>query len=491
MSVAIPRSPPTGGNTGRMLIDSVWVAGDRTFTVRHKVTGEVLADVASASRQQVGAAVAAARASFEHETLAPYARYEILHRAAALLAERRQAVIATMIAETGFTVSDAGGEVDRAIQTLLLSGEEAKRIHGEMVPIEGAPGQANRLGFTIRVPRGVVAAITPFNSPLNTVAHKVAPALAAGNTVVLKPATLTPLCAALLCEILLDAGLPPGRLNLIQGEGRDVGQWLTEEPDVAFYSFTGSTGVGRSIQRSIGLRRSSLELGSISSTIVCDDADLDRALPRCVNAAFRKAGQVCTSVQRLHVQRDVVDRFTEMLVERVRASGVGDPYDTATVVGPMIAEREAERAERWIGEAKAAGAVVAHGGVRAGALLQPTIVLGARPEMRVVGEEIFAPVIAILPFDAFDDALAEVNATPFGLAAGVFTQDIDRALHAGRTLRVGAVHINETSSSRVDLMPYGGVKDSGFGREGPRYAIEDTTEERLITISLHDRRTPK
>jgi succinate-semialdehyde dehydrogenase/glutarate-semialdehyde dehydrogenase len=489
VTVAIPRSPPASRNVGRMLIDSVWVAGGRTFTVRHKVTGEALAEVASASREQVSAAVAAARASFEHHALAPYARYEILQRAAALLVERRQTVIATMIAETGFTVSDAGGEVDRAVQTLLLSGEEAKRIHGEVVPISGAPGQANRLGFTMRVPRGVVAAITPFNSPLNTVAHKVAPALAAGNTVVLKPATLTPLCAALLCEILLDAGLPPAHLNLVQGEGRDVGQWLTEEPDVAFYTFTGSTEVGRTIQRAIGLRRSSLELGSISSTIVCDDADLDRALPRCVNAGFRKAGQVCTSVQRLYVQRGIADRFAEMLVARVRAAGVGDPYDPATVVGPMIAQREAERAERWIGEAVSGGAVVAHGGSRAGALLEPTVVLGARADMRVVGEEIFAPVISILPFDSFDEALREVNDTAFGLAAGVFTQDIDRALHAGRTLRVGAVHINETSSSRVDLMPYGGVKDSGFGREGPRYAIEDMTEERLITISLHDRRT--
>jgi len=489
MTVSIPRSPTPRTNMGRMYVDSAWVDGERPFVVRHKVTGELLAEVARASRQQVALAVAAARTSFEHHPLAPYARYEILHRAAALLGERRVPMIATMVAETGFTVSDCNGEVDRTIQTLLLSGEEAKRIHGEVVPIDGAPGMAHRMAFTVRMPRGVVVAITPFNSPLNTVAHKVAPALAAGNTVVLKPASLTPLCAALFCEILLDAGLPPGHLALVHGDGRDVGQWLTAEETVDFYTFTGSTEVGRAIQQSIGLRRSSLELGSIASTIVCDDADLEHALPRCVNASFRKAGQVCTSVQRLYVHRSIADSFADMMVARVQSSAVGDPYDDTTLVGPMISESEAERASGWIGEAVSGGASLATGGTRTGALVTPTILLGANAEMRVVKDEIFAPVISIMPFDSFDDALDQVNASPFGLAAGVFTQDIDRAMVAGRRLRVGAVHINETSSSRVDLMPYGGVKDSGFGREGPRYAIQEMTEERLITISLHGQRT--
>ena len=484
MSVAVARTPPSRANAGRLLIDGTWVDGDGTFIVRHAVTGDDLVAAARASRDQVHSAVAAARRSFERHALTPYERYDILHRAAEGLGSRRAAVLATIIAETGFTVSDANGEIDRCYQTLLLSAEEAKRVHGEMVPLDGAPGQAHRLGFTIRVPRGVVAAITPFNSPLNTVAHKIAPALAAGNTVVLKPASATPLTASLLCEILLDAGLPPSHLNLVQGGGRDVGQWLTAERDVAFYAFTGSTEVGRDIQQAIGLRRSSLELGSISSTIVCDDANLERAVPRCVNASFRKAGQVCTSVQRLYAHRSIADRLVDRLVARVRAAKVGDPYDAATLVGPMIEEREAARAQAWICEATAAGAEVAHGGGRNGALLEPTIIVGARPDMRVMCQEIFAPVISIVPFDSFDDALAQVNETPYGLAAGVFTQDIDRAMQASRRLRVGAVHINETSSSRVDLMPYGGVKDSGFGREGPRYAIEEMTEERLVTISL-------
>ena len=484
MSIDVARTPPSSAHTGRLLIGGTWVDGAGAFAVRHKVTGAELAQAAYASRDQVRAAVAAARESFAESTLTAYERYEILHRAAGGLRDRRGEALATIVAETGFTVSDAKGEIDRCLQTLLVSAEEAKRVHGEMVPLDGAPGQANRLGFTIRVPRGVVAAITPFNSPLNTVAHKIAPALAAGNTVVLKPASATPLTAALLCEILIDAGLPPAHVNIVQGSGRDVGHWLANEEDVAFYTFTGSTAVGRSLQESIGLRRSSLELGSIASTIVCDDADLDRAVPRCVNAGFRKAGQVCTSVQRLHVQRAIVDDLVDRLVERVKASKVGDPYDEATLVGPMIDEREAERAHDWICEATSAGARLACGGGRHGSVLEPTVIVDARPDMRVMCEEIFAPVMSIVPFESFDDALTQVNATPYGLAAGIFTQDIDRAMQASRRLRVGAVHINETSSSRVDLMPYGGVKDSGFGREGPRYAIEEMTEERLVTISL-------
>jgi acyl-CoA reductase-like NAD-dependent aldehyde dehydrogenase len=448
-----------------------------------KVTGGAPARVPAATQAQVASAVHAAKESFERNKLTPYQRYEVLHRAASLVADRREQLLHTIIRETGFTISDAGGEVDRCIQTLLVSGEEAKRVHGEMVPLDGAPGQSHRIGFTIRVPRGVVAAITPFNAPLNTVAHKVAPALAAGNTVVLKPASCTPHTADLFCAILLDAGLPAGHINVVHGGGSDVGRWLTEDRGIAFYTFTGSTAVGQQIRQSIGMRSASLELGSISSTIVCDDADLEWAAPRCVNAAFRKAGQVCTSVQRLYVHESVVDRFTEMMVERVRHAKIGDPFDPATLVGPMIDEREAIRAHEWIVEAVQQGARIAFGGTRDGALLGPTILLNTAKQMRVMCEEIFAPVISIVPFAVLDEAIDEVNDTPYGLAAGVFTADINRALLASRRLQVGSVHINETSSSRVDLMPYGGTKESGIGREGPRYAIQEMTEERLVTIS--------
>jgi acyl-CoA reductase-like NAD-dependent aldehyde dehydrogenase len=469
--------------TYSLVIDGEAVSGETTLPVVDKFTGHPIAEVACASRAQVARAVQAAAAAFAAKRLTPYERYAILSRAAQLVQERKAEFIETIVAESGFTVSDGEMEVARTTQTLMISAEEAKRIHGEMIPLDGAPGVTNRIGFTIRVPVGVVCAITPFNSPLNTVAHKVAPALAAGNSVVLKPASATPISAVLFCRLLIDAGLPPGYINLVNGTGRDIGAWLLEQEAIRFYTFTGSTAVGRAIQRGAGLRRTQLELGSVSSTIVCDDANLAWAAPRCVNASFRKAGQVCTSVQRLFVQEGILDSFVEQLVARTTAAKVGDPRDPATLVGPMIAEREAERAEAWVKEAIAQGARVATGGRREGALFYPTIVLNATPQMRVMCEEVFAPIISIVPFRAIDDAIRQVNDTRYGLAAGLFTSSIGTALLAARELDVGTLHVNETSSSRVDLMPYGGVKDSGFGREGPKYAIREMTEERLVTMT--------
>jgi succinate-semialdehyde dehydrogenase/glutarate-semialdehyde dehydrogenase len=467
-----------------LFIGREWTTGDGVFQVADKFRGTVVGEVARASRDQVTAAVNSAKQVFETERWSPYERYEVLHGAADLVSQRRDELLNTIIAESGFTRSDATGEFNRCIQTLLLSAEEAKRVTGRMVPIDGAPNQSHRMGYTIRVPVGVVCAITPFNSPLNTVAHKVAPALAAGNTVVLKAASYTPMTATIFCEILLAAGLPPGRLNLVHGSGGDVGNWLLENEDIRFYTFTGSTDVGTVIQRAAGLRRTSLELGSIASTIVCEDADLSWAVPRCVSASFRKAGQVCTSVQRLYVHAEILEQFLELLLGRVRAAKVGDPYDPETLVGPMIDIKEAKRAESWLAEAATQGAKVLVGGDREGLLLQPTIVSDVTPDMRVMREEIFAPVISIVPYCSFQEAIDSVNDTPYGLAAGVFTRDIARALQAAKQLHVGGVHINETSSSRVDLMPYTGAKESGTGREGPKYAIEEMTEERLVTISI-------
>ena len=471
--------------SSRLFIGGEWLDGASTFVVTDKFTGNPLASVASASREQVRRAVQAAADAFARNRLTPYARYEILHRAAGLVDTRREDLKSTIVAESGFTVSDAEGEIARTIQTLLLCAEEAKRIAGEVVPVDGAPGQEHRLAFTLRLPVGVVCAITPFNSPLNTVAHKVGPALAAGNAVVLKPATQTPLTAAILCELLEAAGVPAGYLNLLHGEGPAVGEWLLQEQQIAFYTFTGSTRVGQIIHAAIGLRRSQLELGSISSTVVCEDADLARAIPRCVNASFRKAGQVCTSVQRLYVHRSILDSFVNSLVEATKNARVGDPRDPATLVGPMISEREAERALRWVNEAVAQGARLLCGGRREGALFYPTILTDVATSMRVMCDEIFAPVICVVPYESLEAACKEINATPYGLAAGIFTTNINTAMQAARQLQVGTIHVNETSSSRVDVMPYGGVKESGFGREGPRYAIHEMSEERLVTWSLY------
>ncbi len=469
-----------------LFVNGAWVSGAGRVPVVDKFTGEPIGTVEQATREQVDGAVSAARASFERHPLDGQRRYQVLHDTAALIAEHRQAFVDRIVAEAGFPAFDADQEVSRAIQTFLLSAEEAKRLTGEMVPIENAPGNAHRLAFTIRVPRGVVCGITSFNSPLNMVAHKLAPALASGNTIVIKPPQNTPFSAVLLVELLLRAGLPPGHVALVQGPGAEVGTWLAENQEIRFFSFTGSTAVGQVLRRSVGLRPVALELGSISGTIVCGDADLERAAPRCANSGFRRAGQVCTSTQRLFVQDTVFERFTSLLVEATRALKVGDPRDPRTVVGPMISEREAARAEAWIAEAVRDGATIVHGGRRTGALVEPTILRGTRPDMRVMSEEVFAPVLSLMPFSSLDEAIREVNAVPFGLAAGVFTQQINRAMFAARGLHVGMVHVNEPSSSRVDLAPFGGVKDSGLGREGPRYAMQEMTEERLITWSLEN-----
>ncbi|MFK8252319.1 aldehyde dehydrogenase family protein [Ancylobacter terrae] len=467
----------------QLLIGGKWVDGASTDRLRDKFRGEVFGAMAVASLDQVDAAVTSAQATVEASTLTPYDRYRILSRAARLIEERAETLIALMRDEAGFTRADGDNEVKRCVQTLELSAEEAKRLNGELVPLEAGAGVRDRLGFTIRVPRGVVCAITPFNSPLNVVAHKVAPALAGGNAVVLKPSNHTPLSAVELCRALVDAGLPADLLALLHGPGSAIGRRLLEDPRIAFYAFTGSTRVGREIQAAAGLRGTQLELGSIASTIVCHDADVARAIPKIVNAGFRKAGQVCTSVQRLFVDRRIADSFVPKLVEAVRATKAGDPADPSVAVGPMISRAHAERAAAWVQEAVAAGARILTGGTHDGTVFTPTVLDRVDPAMKVVCEEIFAPVVSVIPFDDLAEAVDFANASPFGLSAGLFTSDIGTALRTARKLRFGGVHINEASSARVDVMPFGGVKDSGFGREGPAYAIREMTEERLVTIA--------
>ena len=469
--------------TARLFIDGSWTDGESTAVLDDKYTGEPIAEVAQASAAQVDEAVGALQRAHAQHVIPAYERFEILSRAAQLVDDRRDQLVDTIIADSGFTVSDAKGEINRAIQTLRLSGEEATRLAGEMVPMEGAPNVRDRIGFTIRRPVGVVCAITPFNSPLNTVSHKVGPALAAGNAVVLKPASYTPLTATALVEILLDAGLPASHIALLHGSGGSVGGPLLNDPRIGFYTFTGSTEVGRLIQRTVGLRRTQLELGSLSSTIVCDDADLSRAVELCVGAAFRKAGQVCTSVQRIYVQDSVRDDFTSAVVDEVGQREYGDPRNPDTFTGPLISASEADRVESWIEGAVDAGAKALIGASRDNRVVAPTVLTDVAPDMQVMCHEVFGPVLSVRGFTDLDTVIDEVNDTPYGLAAGIFTRDISRSMRAAERLHMGSVHVNQTSSSRVDLMPYGGVKESGFGHEGPRYAAREMTEERLVTIS--------
>jgi acyl-CoA reductase-like NAD-dependent aldehyde dehydrogenase len=474
MTAAVPR-------VCRLLLAGEWQDGCDSSVVLDKYRQQPWALAQQPSREQVARAVAAADAAFRASTLDAHGRGAILDRAAAIVERRADELVAVMQAEAGFTRHDAANEIRRGVITLRLSAEEARRFGGEFVPMEGAPGQAGRIGFTLRVPLGVVCAITPFNAPLNTVVHKVGPALAAGNAVVLKPSLHTPMTACILAEALLEAGLPRGLLSLLHG-GVQVAQWLLDEPAVRFYAFTGSTEAGRAIQQRAGLRRTQMELGSIAHCIVCDDADLDRALPKIVNAAYRKAGQVCTSVQVLLVHRSRLAEVERTLAAQVETLPSGDPAAEGTVVGPVISVASAERIAVWIDQAVAAGARRLAGGARRGAVVPPTLLTDV-PESTPLGcQEVFGPVMCIAPFDTLDEAIARVNATPYGLATGVFTNRLADALAAARRLEVGGVHINETSSSRVDLMPYGGSKDSGFGREGPQHAVREMSEERMVTL---------
>jgi acyl-CoA reductase-like NAD-dependent aldehyde dehydrogenase len=478
---AAQRLPVQAAPSARLLIAGAWIDGEKAVDVFDKFHLTPCMQAQLPSRTQITACVAAADAAYRASTLGPHDRGAILDRAAERIEKRAAELVEVLVQEAGFPRRDAANEVNRCAVTFRLSAEEARRFSGDIIPLEGAAGQKGRLGFTLRVPLGVVCAITPFNAPLNTVAHKVGPALAAGNSVVLKPSLHTPMSSCIMAECLIEAGLPPGLISVVQGDG-EVAQWLLDEPAVAFYAFTGSTQVGRIIQNRAGLRRTQMELGSIAHCILCEDADLETALPKVVNASFRKAGQVCTSIQMLLVQRPLLDETERRLTKLVAALPFGDPADDSTVVGPVISVASAERVEAWVEEAVARGARKLVGGERRGAVVPPTLLSGVHPSTPLGCQEVFGPVLCLATFDRLDEAIAKVNDTPYGLATGIFTKRIDNALEAARSLQVGGVHINETPSSRVDLMPYGGSKDSGFGREGPHYAIREMSEERMVTI---------
>ncbi len=469
--------------TRSLLIAGEWAQGrSSTFTVSNKFDDRPLAEISTPTADQIHEAVQAAKRAFhDNRKLSPYERGLFLDRTAAVLEARAGRLQQTLCAEAGFTLSDATGEVQRSIQTFRLAAEEARRFTGTLVPVEGAPGQAGRMCWTMRIPLGVVAAITPFNAPLNTVAHKVAPALAAGNAVILKPSPHTPLVACELADALIEAGTPKGLVSVLQG-GIDVVNGLLDEQDVQFYAFTGSTEAGRAIQQRAGLRRTQMELGSIAFGIVCDDADLDFALPKILNAAYRKAGQVCTSIQLLLVHESIFPEVERRLTGSVQSLVAGNPLDSATTVGPVISAASAQRIADWIDQAIRSGATCLAGGTRHGNVVAPTLLKDIPPDTPLGCQEVFGPVMSLIPFSSPDEAIARVNSTPYGLATGIFTNRLDDAFRFISELQVGGVHINETSSSRVDMMPYGGSKASGFGREGPYYAMREMSEERVASL---------
>lgn len=475
-------SAEISGGTG-LLVNGEWAPGTGPLTVRDKYSGSVIAELAVPGPDQVDAALESAAAEADLDF--PVAeRAAVLRRAAGFLAAWRDEIIANYVAETGFTPGDGATELNRTTQIFELSAQEAERLAGEVVPIAATPGNADALCYTTRVPVGVVAAITPFNAPLSTVAHKIAPALAAGNAVVLKPAELTPLGSLALVRALLAAGLPPRRMQLLPGPGETVGDRVARHPAVGYVSFTGSTAVGRHIRAVSGLARTQLELGSNSPTLLWRDGDLDLALPMIVTAGYRKAGQVCTSVQRLLVHREIAAEVSERLAGLVRALRYGDPRSPGAAFGPVISEAAAIRAEAMIGDAVSAGARLAAGGTRSGAVLAPTLLDRLPAEATLARDEAFAPVIAMTAIGSVVEGVALANATRYGLQAGVFCQDLDVAFTFARRLRMGGVIVNGASSYHPDPMPYGGVKDSGQGTSGPRYAVADMTDTHTVILRL-------
>ena len=465
----------------RIYLAGEWVETADSFDVRSPYSGAVVATVARAGADDARRAVDAAERAMR-DPLPPWRRADILERVSQLLRERAEELAQTICAEAGKPLKAARVEAARAVNTYALAAGEARRLTGETVPIAGTQPGEGHAAWTLRLPIGVVGAITPFNFPLNLVAHKLAPALAAGCAVVHKPASQTPVSALRLAALSDEAGLPAGWLSVLPGRAGEVGDVLVEDRRVRMLTFTGSAAVGWEIRSRAARKKVALELGNASPVLVEADADLDLATSKVATHAFSYAGQTCVSVQRVYVQRELVDDFLTRLVPKVEALHVGDPADEATDVGPVIDGASRERIRAWIEEAVAAGAEVVTGGPEETALLRPTVLRGVTPEMKVCSQEIFGPVCSVIPYDSLEEAFEQANSTEYGLQAAIFTRSIEPAVRAAARLEFGSVMINEAPEWRVDQMPYGGTKASGNTKEGPAYTIREMTEERLVVL---------
>ena len=455
----------------------------KTLEVINPYDGSIVNTVPEAGEAEVRAAID--RAAAVAETMANMTaqrRAAILTKAAEIIDGEAIEIARTMTQESGKPIKYSRGEVSRCVETFTFAADAARSLHGETIPLDAAKTGAGKIGYYVRVPVGVIAGITPFNFPLNLVAHKIAPAIAAGCPLVLKPNPNTPLTALHLANILREAGLPEGAFEVVVG-GADVGNWLTTDPRIAMITFTGSVPVAHAISKVAGIRKILLELGGNAATIIDETGNLDAAVSKNIMGGFSYSGQVCISVQRIYVERSRYAEFRDKYVAAANKLVMGDPLDDKTDLGPMLTDGACQRIDSWIGEAVAGGASVIAGGKRDGKLYQATVIENATPDMKVMHEEVFGPVVCIAPYDDFEQALDAVNDSPFGLQAGVYTANLNRAVRATQKLNVGGVMINDVPTFRVDQMPYGGMKDSGIGREGPRFAIEEMTNLKMVVIT--------
>ena len=467
----------------KFFIEGTWQDRSAVIEVANPFSGAIIDTVPKASAADVDRAIdSAVRGAAVMAAIPGYDRFTILRKAADLMRQRADDLARTLSSEEGKTLREALFEVDRSAQTIELSAEEAKRLGGEYLPLDGGKGTLGKMGFTMRVPCGVVAAITPFNFPLNLVCHKVGPALAGGNAVVLKPASDTPLTALKLVEILLESGLPPLAIACITGSGGAIGDAICADRRVRKISFTGSQEIGERICRIAGLKKVTMELGSNSPLVVLPDADMEKVVQATMASGFSNAGQVCISTQRMIVLDNVYDAVVAALKPKVESLKAGDQLDDSSQMGPMVREADAVRVENWIHEAVGMGARLVCGGQRDRALMHPTLLVDAQPEMKIVREELFGPAVAVQRASNVGDAIRMVNDSRYGLSAGVFTRDIDHAMRFAREVHSGNIHINWGPMWRTDLMPYGGLKDSGHGKEGPKYAVQELTEMKTIVI---------
>jgi acyl-CoA reductase-like NAD-dependent aldehyde dehydrogenase len=467
----------------KVFVAGEWVETGDWIEVRSPYSGEPVARVAKAGAAEARRALDAAEEALRNP-LPAHKRAEILVKVTAGIARRHDEIARQISDEAGKPLKAARVETSRAMSTYTFAAVEARKLAGEVVPMDAAQAGEGKLAFTLRRPIGIVGAISPFNFPLNLVAHKLAPALAAGCPVVLKPASQTPLSALMLAELEEEAGLPPGWLHVLVGPSSEIGDVLVEDERVKAITFTGSGAVGWGLKERAPKKKVTLELGNATPVIVTADADVEAAATAMAANAFSFAGQSCISVQRLYVERPVYDRFVETFVPKVKALKVGDPADEETDVGPVIDEDAKERILAWVAEARDGGAEILSGGEEQDGLIQPTVVANAARDLKVSCEEVFGPVVTLNAFDSLDEALELANSTRYGLQAGIFTSRIDTALRAAQELEFGGVTVNEAPTFRSDQMPYGGVKDSGNTREGPAYAVRELTEERLVVLDL-------